>query len=289
MTAGKYVRTRIINFNEWHARNFGGDTLDFGGNFNTHWTFVNNWSTGGGVNVNRTTFDDRLTRGGPGGYRNPNVNGWYYFNSDTSRRVSFHWDSNFLRDAPTGSGGGHRSYNFFFYPRVQLRPVSSVSAEVGISQGRGTDDAQWVANVTDPQAPHYVLGRLRQTTTALTLRLSYTLTPNLSVQLYGQPFASAGHYENYKELIDGRAARYASRYAPYAYDGNADFTVLSFRTTNVLRWEYKPGSALFVVWQQGREGSRPDSSFRFGRDYGAIFATPSSNTILVKISYWLNP
>jgi hypothetical protein len=289
MTAGKYVRTKIINFNAWHAQNFGGDRLDLGGNFNTHWTFVNNWSTGGGVNINATTFDDRLTRGGPGGYRNPNVNGWYYFNTDTSRRASFHWDSNFSRDSPTGTGGSNRSYNFFFYPRVQLRPVSSVSAEVGISQGRGTDDAQWVTNMTGPDGPHFVLGRLKQTTTALTLRLSYTLTPNLSLQLYGQPFASAGHYENYKELVDGRASSYASRYAPYAYDANADFTVLSFRTTNVLRWEYKPGSALFVVWQQGREGFRQDSSFRFGRDYGDIFATPSSNTVLVKLSYWLNP
>jgi hypothetical protein len=119
--------------------------------------------------------------------------------------------------------------------------------------------------------------------------LSYTLTPNLSLQLYGQPFTSAGHYENYKELVNGRAPRYADRYAPFAYDGNADFTVLSFRTTNVLRWEYRPGSALFVVWQQGREGFRPDSSFRFGRDYGDIFSTPSSNTVLVKLSYWLNP
>jgi hypothetical protein len=134
-----------------------------------------------------------------------------------------------------------------------------------------------------------VLGRLHQTTTAVTLRLSYTLTPTLSLQLYGQPFASAGHYENYKELVDGRASSHSDRYAPYAYAGNADFTVLSFRTTNVLRWEYRPGSALFVVWQQGREGFRPDSQFRFGRDYGDIFSTPASNTVLVKLSYWLNP
>ena len=52
------------------------------------------------------------------------------------------------------------------------------------------------------------------------------------------------------------ADRTTDRYAPFAYDGNADFNVLTFRTTNVLRWEYKPGSTLFVVWQQGRDGSR---------------------------------
>jgi hypothetical protein len=119
--------------------------------------------------------------------------------------------------------------------------------------------------------------------------LSYTLTPTLSLQLYGQPFSSTGRYENYKELVDGRAERYADRYAPFDYNGNADFTVLSFRTTNVLRWEFKPGSALFVVWQQGREGFRPNSAFRFANDYGDIFNTPASNTVLVKMSYWLNP
>ncbi len=92
------------------------------------------------------------------------------------------------------------------------------------------------------------------------MRLSYTLTPTLSLQLYGQPFSSSGHYENYKELVNGRADRYADRYAPFATSGNADFTVLSFRTTNVLRWEFKPGSTMFVVWQQGREGFRPNSA-----------------------------
>jgi len=289
MTAGKYVRTKIVNFNYWSFHNFGGDRLDQGGNFNTHWTFTNNWSTGGGFNVNATTFDDRLTRGGPGGYRNPNVNGWYYFNTDNSRRASFHWDSNFFIDRPGGSVSGARTHNVFVYPRVQLRPISSLSTEIGISQGRGVEDSQWVTNLTGPQGTHYVLGRLHQTTTAVTLRLSYTMTPTLSLQLYGQPFASAGHYENYKELVDGRASSYSNRYAPYAYEGNADFTVLSFRTTNVLRWEYRPGSALFVVWQQGREGFRPDSQFRFGRDYGDIFSTPAANTLLVKLSYWLNP
>jgi hypothetical protein len=263
------VRTKIVNFNQWSNHNFGGDRIELGGNVNSHWTFMNRWSTGGGVNVNARTFDDRFTRGGPGAYRNPNINGWYYFNTDDSRVVSFHWDSNFFVDRPSGSGGVGRSHNFFVSPRVQVRPMSALSGEVGIGQS--------------------ILGGLNQTTTSMTLRLSYTLTPNLSLQLYGQPFSSSGHYENYKELIDGRAARHVDRYVPFPYDGNADFTVLSFRTTNVLRWEFRPGSTMFVVWQQGREGFRPDSGFRFGRDYSDIFSTPSSNAFLVKMSYWLNP
>ena len=136
---------------------------------------------------------------------------------------------------------------------------------------------------------HYVFGRLEQQTHSLTLRGNYTMTPNLSLQLYGQPFVSTGHYVTYKELVDGRAERYQDRYARYDYNGNADFSVLSFRTTNVLRWEYRPGSTLFVVWQQGREGSGVPGRFALPRDYSDLFSTPSSNTLLIKVAYWLNP
>ena len=100
---------------------------------------------------------------------------------------------------------------------------------------------------------------------------------------------SAGDYTGFKELGNGRALGHENRYAPLDYDGDPDFKVLSFRTTNVMRWEFKPGSTLFVVWQQDREGFRPKGTFRFGADYGEVFATPATNMLLVKLAYWLNP
>jgi hypothetical protein len=118
--------------------------------------------------------------------------------------------------------------------------------------------------------------------------VNYTLTPNLSIQSYAEPFVSAGDYSGYKQLVDGRAREYATRYASYAYAGDADFNYQSFRTTNVLRWEYKPGSSLFVVWQQGRSGDGVSGDFRFGRDFGGVFSAPANNVFLVKLSYWLN-
>jgi hypothetical protein len=114
------------------------------------------------------------------------------------------------------------------------------------------------------------------------------MTPNLSLQVYAEPFVSAGDYTNYKELIDGRNDDYYARYQPYAYSGDADFNVRSFRTTNVLRWEYKPGSTLFVVWQQNKSDYEPYGDFRWGRDFRETFAAPSHNTFLVKFTYWLN-
>ena len=119
------------------------------------------------------------------------------------------------------------------------------------------------------------------------------MTPNLSLQLYAQPFVSTGDYDRYKELTaTPRSPIYSERYTPYAYDhvanGNPDFNAKSFRTTNVLRWEYRPGSTLFVVWQQARENDFVPGGFRFGRDVRDIFGVAPKNVFLVKLAYWFN-
>ena len=108
------------------------------------------------------------------------------------------------------------------------------------------------------------------------------------MQLYAEPFVSAGDYSNFKALADGRSRDYAGRYQPIAYSGDPDFNYRSFRTTNVLRWEYKPGSTLFVVWQQGREDTLSFGRFRINRDLGGVFDAPATNVFLVKWAYWLN-
>ncbi|PYQ93477.1 MAG: hypothetical protein DMF97_19865, partial [Acidobacteria bacterium] len=103
-----------------------------------------------------------------------------------------------------------------------------------------------------------------------------------------EPFVSAGDYAGFKELANGRSRDYGARYVPFAYAGDPDFNVKSFRTTNVLRWEYKPGSTLFVVWQQARENDAVPGGFRFGRDMHDIFGIAPRNVFLVKLAYWIN-
>jgi hypothetical protein len=279
-TPGKYTRNIRINFNQWSAFNFDGDRLQLGGNFNAHWEFKNFWRAGFGVNVNARNFDDRLTRGGPGGLDEPGRSSWQYLNTNDRSKVSFNWNSAF-------GGDGYGRF-FELQPSIVVRPVSSFSTEVGVNYENDINDSQWVAAV-EADRTHYVFGRLEQKTHSLTVRVNYTITPNLSLQLYGQPFISSGRYVNYKELVDGRNPRYEERYAPYAFGDDADFSVLSFRTTNVLRWEYRPGSTLFVVWQQGREGEGVPGRFAVGRDYADLFSTPAANTLLVKFAYWMNP
>jgi hypothetical protein len=281
-TPGKYVRSKNLNFNQWSNFNVAGDRMNLGGNVNSHWTFQNQWSTGGGFNYNTGGVDDRLTRGGPAGLGTGNINSWQYLNTNNNKAVSFYWNSNF--------GNNFEGSRWFgVEPGINLRPTTALSAEIGFGYGNDISDAQWVGVVAGADSPHYVFARLHQITTSITTRVNYTLTPNLSVQVYARPFVSAGAYNSYKELVSPMADRYADRYAPYAYAGNADFNVLSFRTTNVMRWEYKPGSALFVVWQQGREGFTQRGNYSFSRDFNDVFGTPSTNTLLVKLAYWFNP
>ncbi len=281
----RWFRSRSINFNEYASWNFDGDRLWSGGNINGHLVFHNNWRIGAGFNVSIRGFDDRLSRGGPGGLVEGMKEGWYFVNTDDRRKVSLGYNGGHGRDA---TGSGWTDYSAM----VTYRPIEPLSIAGGARLSRSVADAQWVNNLTGP-SNHYVFGRLDQTTVALTGRLNYTMSPTLSLQLYAQPFVSGGTYTNFRELADGRNPGYSQRYTPFAYDieanGTPDFNVKSFKTTNVLRWEYKPGSTLFVVWQQARENDDlPGGPFRFGRDLGNVFSAAGRNVFLVKVAYWLN-
>jgi hypothetical protein len=283
-TPGKYVRTRNFNINQYAGWNFGGDRLYSGFNVNSHWTFTNYYSVGGGVNIDAAPFRDRVTRGGPGVLGNPGKSGWVYANTDNRKPLSLYFNADF-------GGDTENSSRFGLGPGFNWRATSSMTLNMSLRYSRNDDDSQWVENVTDEDddaATHYVFGRIHQQTMSFQTRFNYTMTPNLSLQVYAEPFVSTGSYTNYKELVDGRAEDYADRYLPYAYTGNADFNVRSFRTTNVLRWEYRPGSALFIVFQQNKSGDGEDGNFNFNRDFSGVFSSPSHNTFLIKYSYWFN-
>jgi hypothetical protein len=283
-TPNKWFRQRMINFNQYAQWNFDGDRLFSGGNVNAHATWVNNWNMGGGYNFSFLEVDDRATRGGPAVYNGGFRTGWHYLNSDPRRQLQLNY---FI-----GGGSNGEGQTFFdFNPGITFRPLPALTVKQGLRLSKNTYGAQWVDKVTDA-ADHYVFGDLDQKTVALTTRVDYTVTPNLSLELYAEPFVSAGDYSAFKELVDGRSRLFDARYAAYTYnyapDDNPNFNVKSFRTTNVLRWEYKPGSTLFVVWQQARENDAVPGGFRFGRDVHDIFGVPPRNTFLIKLAYWLN-
>jgi hypothetical protein len=213
-------------------------------------------------------------------------------------------------------GGG---WDFGIGPSVSYRPSSQVNVSLSPSFGRSHGSWQYVTQEDAPDGRRYVMSQMDQTTVSLSTRLNYTISPTLSLELYAQPFVSAGRYARFMEVRDPRAARFADRFhvlglqeisfdedageyavrraggaAPDYTFSNPDFNFKQLRSNAVLRWEYRPGSALFVVWSQGRTDHLEDGSFGFGRDFGRLmgmdddYSVPATNVLLVKFSYWLN-
>lgn len=280
-TPTKHYRSVRLNLNQWSGWNFGGDSRFKGVNVNAHIVLPSNWAAGVGSNAEARGIDDRATRGGPALRSKSGANIWYYIESDSRKAVSGEFSGFAARDQ-MGSTAWELA------PQVKWRPMSFLSLTGGFVFDRSDDDAQWVENVEAGGRTHYVFGGIRQTTVGVTARVNYTVTPALTVQLYAQPFVSAGAYSDFKEVVKPRAATYADQFAPYAYGGAPDFNYRSFRMTNVLRWEYKPGSALYVVWQQMREDSAETGRFRYRQDLHDLFGLPATNVFLVKFSYWFN-
>jgi hypothetical protein len=280
-TPTKLYRNVRLNFNQWAGWNFGGDPRFNGTNVNAHVVLTSNWSAGSGFNLEAAGVDDRSTRGGPALRSKSGGNIWYYVQSDSRKAVNGAWQGFVYRDQSGDTSWG-------FDPEITYRPTAFLAVSGGVHFERMNDDTQWVENVENVLSTRYVFGRIRQTTVGLTTRFNYTITPNLTVQLYAQPFISAGAYSNFKEVVKPRAATFGGQFAPYAYGGEPDFNYRSFRMTNVVRWEYKPGSALYIVWQQVREDTASIGAFRYRQDLNDLFALPATNVFLVKFSYWLN-
>jgi hypothetical protein len=156
------------------------------------------------------------------------------------------------------------------------------------------NDNQWYGNFDDSLGRHYTFAHLAQTTTSATLRLNYTFTPSVSLQVYTQPFVSKGTYTNVRQLsATPRAAAYEARYAPFAdaavTSDPGGFNFKELQSNVVFRWEYRPGSTLFVVWNEGRQGYVPhEGNTNFQGDVRELMRLHPANTFLVKMSYWLS-
>ena len=242
------------------------------------------------------SFCDVCARGGPAVRRSP---AWAWnlgWTGDDRRRVV---PAVFVADAyGEHSDGRWRSRNLDVNPSAEFRLLPQLQLALGADWNRNWDDLQWIGNfaaasgVNGSAATHYAFARLDQETRSVTVRTSYAATPSLSLQLYLQPFVSRGAYSDVRELsATPRAERYTDRYAAYVPPPGTPtgFDVLQLRSTSVVRWEFRPGSALFAVWQHGRDGY--DASLRdrpWRSEYADLFALRPVNTFLLKFSYWID-
>ena len=287
------------------AWNFGGDRIRTGIEAGAFAQFRNFWSVSLGADVSFRAVDDRLTRGGPVALADAGGDVYATVSTDSRRPVVGSWSA-FAFDNELGRYGLGTSLALTAQPSDALSVSLAPEVEV-----RGAP-RQYVTAFDEPAATatygtRYVFGRLDATTVALAARLDWLFSPTLSLQVYARPFATRGRYASFKAFdrpgafrlpVYGEDVGTATENADGSTtvdpgDGGApftldrDFTARSLQGNAVLRWEFRPGSTLFLVWQQQREGAEADGALRFGRDLGGLFADPATNVFLVKLSYWL--
>ena len=275
-----------VNLNQWNAWSNEGLRLQGGGNINANGELANFWSVFSGIGFDNVvpSYDDRMTRGGPAVRVSPSAFGWAGVDMDPRQAMvpglNLFWNR---RD-------DGKSWSVNLSPRLSFRGSSRVQGSLSAGFSRGTTADQYVNNFGEIGADttHYTVARLDQTTASLTARLDVTASPTLSLQVYAQPFVANGLYHDWRELRDPRADAWTDRWQPYSDTPPGGFTYKQFNSNVVVRWEYRPGSTVFAVWQQGRlqDGAYP-GPFTVRRDFGDLFRAYPQNTFLIKASYWL--
>jgi hypothetical protein len=289
-----FYRWAQLNGNHWETWNTSGTRLQNALNFNGHMGlnnlgFLNNWDVHLGTTIDRLTesYCDRCTRGGPALRGSRGFYPWGGFNTDSRKTVSGGMWFNYWHTDEGRTKG--RSLD----PYLNFRLSSQFRLNVGAGFSRDNNHTQWFGNFSDLAGTHHSFAHLEQRTTSMNVRLDYTMTPDLTLELYGQPFVSTGLYSDFREVSSTPGAdSYDARFQPYTPPPTEDrqFKVAALITNSVMRWEYRPGSTLFVVWQHGRQGPGPNDTFRqsWTRDYRELFDLHPDNTFLIKLAYWLS-
>lgn len=295
----------VWSFETW-AWNYDGDMIGNFYNLGGFLQFNNLWSVNANINISGKAYFDRLTRGGPIAERPPSFNFNTNINSDQTKKVSFNvgtfnrWDRS-------------SEYDHFFWAGIEIRPATNVQIEIEPEIGFDKDTDQFVTSVADPLASQtfgsrYVFASTDKTTLSSEIRVDWTFTPDMTLQLYARPFITTGNFYNYKEF----AAPGTFNFNVYGEDrgtiefdngtytvdpdsdgpaesftfSERDFNFRSIQGNTVFRWEYQPGATLFLVWQHDRSSFDRENDFYLNRDFRRLFNAEPTNVFLVKLSYW---
>ncbi|SHJ54506.1 Carbohydrate family 9 binding domain-like [Tangfeifania diversioriginum] len=296
-----------LNLNQWVQFDFGGNVTAPGGNINWWMNFKNYWNAYGNFNVGGTQLSNSMLRGGPSmklpGYKNIYLG----FSTNQQKKLTFsfstgHYFSN-EKDFEN-----NQNYNL----GIGYRPFKSLRIDVSPGFNKSMDELQYVTQKDFENEKRYILGRIERNTLNMSVRLNYNITPDLTIQYWGQPFIATGKYSDFKYATNTKADDVNNRYQYYSenqisYNANDElyfiaearnnqadyefdqpnFNVKEFLSNLVVRWEYRPGSTLFLVWSQNRDNFENSGNFRFQNDVNQLFGQKAHNIFLVKLSYRL--
>lgn len=295
----------FLNTNYWMYWDFSGKLTQTLFNTNWHWQYKNRWNMNFNITRSTRNTSNNLLRGGPAmlvpGSTEANLNCF----TDQTKKVWMYL-------------GHYRGYGdidsymaYDVYGGIVAQPWNSLSISIEPDYLGVNTKLQYVQTSDYLDDNRYIFAELDQKTLLMTFRVNLTINPELSVEYYGQPFVSAGRYTNFKKITNPVADNFVDRYHVFtdeinynATDGeygvdenndgsddytisNPDFNFRQFKSNLVVRWEYLPGSTLFLVWSQGRTDSATDGTFTYANDIRDLFQKQAHNVFLIKLSYWL--
>ena len=312
---GRVFRWAMVYASSSFGWNFGGDRTTTSVSTSAYGQFLNFWGVNGGLSRSFRVVNDGLLRGGPAGIQPASWSAYGAVQSDYRKPVHGQVYYQYTLDEMHGRTG-------YLYMWLSIRPSPTISITAGPEYSVSLAPLQYVTGRADTTATatfnrRYIFAEIFQRSLDLTTRLNVTLTPTLSVQLYAQPFVATGDYRRFKELVAPRTTDYivygetpGSRLtqtmnpdgsvASYQLDpdgigprpvvtlSNPDFNSRSLRGNAVLRWEYRPGSTLFLVWTTSCSAYGSTPRFDAVGDLRRLCQGRSDNVFAVKLNYWLS-
>ncbi len=278
-------RNMSLNFNQWSGWDFGLNNNFYGGNVNMWMQFKNHWSFGGGTNLEGESTQNDMLRGGPSIKYPGSFNYWMHFGTDRRKKLQVYGN--------TGTNWGFENSRKSSWYGIDLvyRPFDALKLSFMPSYSVSNRELQYVTTEEYNNEDRYVFAQIDQITTDLTVRIDYTITPELTIQYYGSPFITAVDYSDPKYITNPNADKFEDRYSTDMsfstedYENDYDFNFRQFRSNLVVRWEYRPGSLLYLVWTQSKTGSVDQGNFAFYDDIDALFNIHPYNVFLVKLTF----
>ena len=297
------MRAHLIQFSMW---DFGKKNTLYGFDTNLGAQFSNFWSFNMGLNfdLNRTSNAD--LRGGPSIKYPGTVNLSYFLETDSRKKFRIMFNNWY------NWGLENYSQNIGFWMRFQYRPIDVLDVSLSPNISYNRNNQQYVTTSSFQGDARYITSEINQKTYRIEFRLNYNINPNLSFTYWGQPFITQGEYSEFKRITNSTANNYFDRFHTFdqgeiSYDEdngkylidennngttdyefyNPNFNFLQFRSNAVLRWEYKPGSAFFLVWTQNRTDNPPFAAVNndLGSLTDGLFSVTPENIFLLKFTY----
>ena len=283
----------------WNSWSFDWIRNATGVEFNMHAMFKNHWRLDWGVNKGSEYRNRFELQGGPSLLFPSGGHGWMMLHTDNRKKLSF----NLHTFQDVGRYNSKRAQHYTF--GMDYRASTALSFSIHNSFVENKNELQYVETIDNNGENIYVVGRMRSKQFSSSIRINYSITPDLTIQYYGQPFIFAADYSNFKRITNSTADNYQDRFyeiAPseillangtYSVNENSrsyefadpKFNFFQFRSNFVVRWEYSPGSTFYFVWSQGRTDDNSVGRYDFSDNMNTLFDIYPSNVFLLKFSY----